>query len=64
MDALMCLKAVTLPSNLKGLRQLYDDVELHTLSLISLRVEPTSYSGLLPSVLMNKLPRELQLLVS
>ena len=69
MDALICLEAVTSLSNLKGLRWLYDDdVELHTRSLRSLGVEPTctctSYGGLLASVLMNKLPRELKLLVS
>ena len=64
MDALMCLEVVTSPSNLKGLRRLYNNVELHTRSLRSLGVEPTSYGGLLASVLMNKLPHELQLLVS
>ena len=47
-----------------ALRWLYDHVELHTSSLKSLGVESGSYGGLLASVLLNKLPKELQLLVS
>ena len=64
MDALMCLAAVTSPNDLKSLRGLYDGVELHTRSLKSLGVDPDSYGELLTSVLMNKLPHGLQLLVS
>jgi hypothetical protein len=64
MDALMNLEAVTSQHKLKGLRRLYDGVELHTRSLKSLGVESGSYGGLLASVLLNKLPQEFQLLVS
>ena len=64
MDALMNLEAVSSQHNLKGIRRLYDTVELHTRSLNSLGVSPESYGGLLASVLMNKLPQELQLIVS
>lgn len=64
MDALMNLETVSSQHNLKGLRRLYDCVESHTRSLKSLGVEPGSYGGLLASVLINKLPQELQLFVS
>ena len=64
MDALMCLAVVTSHNDLKSLRRLYDGVELHTRSLKSLGVNPDSYGELLTSVLMNKLPHGLQLLVS
>ena len=57
MDALMNLEAVTSSNNLKALRRLYDQVELHTRSLKSLGVESSSYGGLLASVLLNKLPQ-------
>ena len=64
MDALMNLDAVASSTNLKGLRQLYDQVESHVRSLKSLGVKSESYGGLLSSVLLNKLPHDLQLLVS
>lgn len=63
-DALMSLEAVMSLNNIKALRRLYDQVELHTRSLKSLGVESGSYGGLLASVLLNKLPHDLQLLVS
>ena len=60
----MNLEAMTSSNNLKALRRLYDQVELHTRSLKSLGVESSSYGGLLASVLLNKLPQDLQLFVS
>ena len=64
MDALMNLDTVTSPTNIMALRRLYHHVESHTRSLKSLGVEYGSYGGLLASVLLNKLPQELQLLGS
>ena len=64
MDALMNLDVVASLTNLKGLRQLYDQVESHVRSLKSLGVKSESYGGLLTSVLLNKLPHDLQFLVS
>ena len=60
----MNLEAMTSSNNLKALRRLYDQVELHTRNLKSLGVESSSYGGLLVSVLLNKLPQDLQLFVS
>ena len=60
----MNLDMVTSSTDIKALRRLYDHIESHTRSLKSLGVESGSYGGLLASVLLNKLPQELQLLVS
>ena len=64
MDALVNLEAVTSQYNLKGIRHLYDVVESQVRGLKSLRVSAESYGSLLTSVLMNKLPQELRLIVS
>ena len=64
MDILLKVEAVTSQHNLKGLRQLYDNIESHVRSLKSLGVSPDSYGTLLTSVLLSKLPSELQLIAS
>ena len=64
MDALLNAETITSSYNLKGLRRLYDFVETHVRSLRSLGVNSDSYGGILVSVLLNKLPSELQLFVS
>ncbi|CAB3995910.1 Hypothetical predicted protein [Paramuricea clavata] len=51
-------------NNLKGLRQLHDTVQSHIRTLKSMGVAPESYGGLLSSMLMSKLPTNLQLVVS
>ena len=63
MDALWNLEAVRSVNNLKSLRHLFDTVEAHVRGLRALGVPSTSYGELLTSVLMNKLPQELQLLI-
>ena len=63
MDLLMNVEPITSHSNVKGLRQLYDVVESNVRSLKSLGVTADSYGSLLASVLMNKLPSELQLII-
>ena len=50
--------------NLKGLRQLCDTIESQVRGLKSLGVSADSYGSLLSSVLLNKLPQELPLILS
>ncbi len=64
MDVLIHVDAVTSTHNVKGLRRLYDLVESNVRSLRSLGVESASYGSLLASVLITKIPQELQLIVS
>ena len=64
MEALLQLNAVTLSTNLKNLRRLYDTVESHVRRLKSLGISATSYGSLLSSVLMNKLLPEFRLIIS
>ena len=64
MDILLNVEPVTSVHNLKSLRHLYDLVESHIRSLKSLGVSSDSYGSLLSSVLLNKLPQELRLIVS
>lgn len=60
MDVLMHIESVSSPQNVKGLRRLYDSVESNVRSLKSLGVESSSYGGLLASLLVTKIPQELQ----
>ena len=64
MDALLNIDPVMSNHNLKALRQLYDTIESHVRGLKSLGVSADSYGSLLSSVLLNKLPQEIQLIVS
>ena len=63
MDALLAVDSVSSQHNVKGLRRLYDQLETHIRGLQALGVESESYGSLLYSVLVKKLPSELQLLV-
>ena len=64
MDNLLCAEAVTSANNMKSIRKLYDLVESNIRSLKSLNVPPESYGSLLSSVLLKKMPQEIQLIVS
>ena len=64
MDALLNLPAVNSHHDFKGLRHLYDSVEAHVRGLRALGVTADSYGGLLTSILMNKLPSEIRLIIS
>ena len=64
MDLLINLDAVNSSQNLKGLRRLYDTIESNVRSLKSLGVASDTYGTLLASVLFNKIPQEIQLIVS
>ena len=60
----MNVESVTSHNKVKALRHLYDTLESNVRSLKALGVPPDSYRSLLSSVLMNKLPGELQLIIS
>lgn len=64
MDALLCLTAVTSRHDVKGLRRLYDATEANVRGLKALEVKAESYGSLMLSILMNKLPTEIRLIVS
>ena len=64
MDQLLALEPVTSLRDLKGLRRLYDKLEAHVRSLKGLGISSESYSSMLSSVLMKRLPQELCVIVS
>ena len=64
MDAILAVEAVSSQYNVKGLRRLYDQLEIYIHGLKSLGVDSESYGSLLSSVLVKKLPTEMQLLIS
>ena len=64
MESLLNVNAVTSDHHLRELRRLYDQSEANIRSLKALGVESESYGAMLSSVLLNKLPPELRLIVS
>ena len=64
MEALLSITAVATHHDVKGLRKLHNSVEAHVRGLRALGVPPDSYGGLLTSILVNKLPSEVRLIVS
>ena len=64
MDILLSPDPVTSPHKLRELRHLFDLVEAQVRGLKSLRINSDSYGSLLSSVLLQKLPSELRLIVS
>ena len=64
MVLLLNVEAVPSDQNVKALRRLYDTIKSHIRSLKSLGVESASYGALLSSVLLNKLPPDICLIVS
>ena len=63
MDILLNVSPVT-NQNTRKLRELYDTLESHVRSLKSLGIPSNSYGSLLSSIIMNKLPQELRLIIS
>ena len=63
MDVLVTVPAVTGNHDVKPLRRLNDTVESNVRSLRSLGVPADSYGSLLSTVVMNKLPNELRLII-
>ena len=64
MEILLNINSVNSSQNIEKLRQLYDTLESHVRSLKSLGVPSSSYGSLLSSIIMNKLPQDLRLVVS
>ena len=58
------MEAVVSSQNTRALGRLFDNISCHVRSLASLGVESKSYGNLLCPVLLNKIPAELQLIVS
>ena len=64
MEALLNVAAVSSHHDVKGLRRLHDSVEAHVRGLQTLGVPATAYGGILSSVLVNKSPPEIRLIIS
>ena len=64
MDVLMNFEAVISQHNTRGLRRLFDSVEAQVRGLKALGISSESYGSLLSSILLNKLPPEIRLIVS
>ena len=64
MDILLNVEPVTSSYNLKSLRQLCNTIESQVRGLKSLGVPADTYGSLLSSVLLNKLPQDLRLILS
>ena len=64
MDMLLNVESVTLTDNQKGLSHLFDFAETHIRSRKSLGIAADSYGSQLSSVLLNKLPHDMFLLIS
>ena len=64
MEVLLNIDAVTSHYNIKGPQYLYDIVESQMRGLRSFSISAESYGNLLSSILMNKLPQELRLIIS
>ena len=64
MEALLHVPGVSSHHDIRGLRKSHDSVEAHIQGLKALRIPAQTYNGLLISVLVNKLPTELRLIVT
>jgi len=64
MDTLLELEPVASPTNIKALRRLYDKIEFQVRRWKSLGVPLDSYSNLLSSLFMTRLPEEFRLIIS
>ena len=64
MEALLNVPGISSHQDTRGLRKLHDSVEAHIRGLKALRVPSQTYGGFLTSILINKLPPELRLIVT
>lgn len=64
MDIFLNLTAITFEHDSKELCRLYNDFEVNVRSLKALSVEQESYGAILTSVLPNKLPNNVRLVVT
>ena len=63
MDDLLSLPVVNSASVVKGIRQLHHKIRFTSWASQALEVESDQYSTLLVTVLLNKVPRELWLII-
>ncbi len=64
MDALLKLPGASTNPDTKKLREIYDKVEQHVCGLVAVGIESQQYGKLLVPILMNKIPQELQLIIT
>ena len=64
MEALLNVPGISSHQDTRGLRKLHDSVEAHVRGLEALKVPSQTYGGFLTSVLVNKLPPELRLIIT
>ena len=64
MNSLLNLPSVTSHYDLKGLRRLYDSTESNVRGLRALGISAESFGSLLTSILMDKLPSEIRIIIS
>ena len=64
MNSLMDLPSVSSYHHLKGLRRLYESTEANMRGAHALGVSTGSHGSLLTSILMDKLPAEIRIIVS
>ena len=63
-DALMKYNAMPTTADVSEVRRFYDTIEIHCRGLQSLSVDPKTYGTVLVSLLLQKLPEEIQLIIS
>ena len=63
-DNLLQLPVVGSVNDVKGIRQLYEKIEIHIRGLQALGVEAQQHGSLLVPVLLSKVPQELRLIIS
>ncbi len=63
-DALLKIDPVNKNANIYDLRKFYDSIETHGRGLQALKVDPKTYGTVLVNVLLQKLPEEIQLIIS
>ena len=64
MDSLLKLPRVTLASDIKRVRDVYDKIEINVRSLQALGIKSEMYGSLLIPVMMEKIPEEFRLVIS
>ena len=64
MDSLLKIPRVTLASDIKRVRDVYDKIEINVRSLQALGIKSEMYGSLLIPVMMEKIPEEFRLVIS
>ena len=64
MNSLLSLQSVSSHNDLRGLRRLYDSIESNVRALRALGVSAESFGSLLTSILMERLPSEIRIIIS